>query len=611
MEMFTLKWFHILCYFFNNYFLSSIMSKEVNVLSLVTVNINNRQVQVEEGATILEAAKLLNIKIPTLCHLNLHDTKMVNQTASCRVCMVEVEGRRNLAPACATPVYNNMVVKTNSIRAINARRTVVELLLSDHPKDCLTCDKNTNCELQKLASDLGVREIHYEGEISTYPIDDSSHSIVRNLDKCILCRRCETMCNKVQTVNVLSGVDRGFNTVVAPAFNLPMTDTACTYCGQCVAVCPTAALTEVNNVPKLWRALKDKEKYVIVQTAPAVRVALGEEFGMEPGTVVTGKMASALRALGFAKVFDTDFAADLTIMEEASEFVHRLQHGGRLPILTSCCPGWVKFFEHQFPDLLDIPSSCKSPHEMFGAVAKTYLAEKLGVDPKKVVVVSIMPCLAKKYEAARPELSNDGMQDVDIVITTRELAKMLREAGIDFASLDDGDFDNPLGESTGASVIFGATGGVIEAALRTAYEWLTNETLENVEFNDLRGMTGVKEASVRINDMDVKIAVAHGLGNARKILEDIRAGKANYHAIEIMACPGGCIGGGGQPYIFGDTDILKKRAEGIYNEDRNKPIRKSHENPAVKALYEEFLGEPYGEKAHHLLHTSYVEREKL
>jgi NADH-quinone oxidoreductase subunit G len=583
----------------------------VKILSLVTITINNRQIQVEEGTTILEAAKLLNIKIPTLCHLNLHDTKMVNQTASCRVCMVEVDGRRNLAPSCATPVFDKMVVRTNSIRAINARRTVVELLLSDHPKDCLICAKNTDCELQALAADLGVREIPYKGEMSTYQIDESSASIVRNLDKCILCRRCETMCNKVQTVNVLSGVERGFQTVVAPAFNLPMTETSCTFCGQCVAVCPTAALTEVNNVPKVWRALKNKDKYVIVQTAPAVRVALGEEFGLEPGTVVTGKMAAALRSLGFDKVFDTDFAADLTIMEEASEFVHRLQHGGRLPILTSCCPGWVKFFEHQFPDLLDIPSSCKSPHEMFGAVAKTYLAQKLGVAPENIVVVSVMPCLAKKYEAARPELSNEGNQDVDIVITTRELAKMLKEAGIDFNSLEDSDFDNPLGESTGASVIFGATGGVLEAALRTAYEWLTEETLENVEFHALRGLDGVKEATVRINDMDVNVAVAHGLGNARKILEDIRDGKANYHAIEIMACPGGCINGGGQPYNHGDVEIIKKRTAGLYSEDRGKTRRKSHENEAVLKLYEEFLGEPYGEKAHELLHTHYVKRQKI
>lgn len=585
--------------------------KEVKSLSLVTIVINSKQIQVEEGITILEAAKHLNIKIPTLCHLDLHDIKMVNQTASCRVCMVEVEGRRNLAPACATPVANGMVIKTNSIRAVKARRTVVELLLSDHPKDCLVCEKNTDCELQRLAAELEVREIPYKGEKSTYPVDNSSKSIIRNMDKCILCRRCETMCSKVQTVNVLSAVERGFETIISAPFNLPMSETSCTFCGQCVSVCPTAALTEVNNVPKVWRALNDKNKIVIVQTAPAVRAALGEAFGMEPGTNVTGKMVAALRALGFKKVFDTDFAADLTIMEEASEFIHRLQHGGRLPILTSCCPGWVKFFEHQFPELLDIPSTCKSPQQMFGALAKTYLAEKMNINPKNMVLVSVMPCLSKKYEASRPELSRNGAPDVDIVISTRELAKILKEAGIDFNFLEDEDFDRLLGESTGASVIFGATGGVLEAALRTAYEWLTEETLENVEFTALRGMDGIKEAAVQIKDMNVKLAVAHGLGNARKLLEDIKSGKAEYHAIEIMACPGGCIGGGGQPYINGDAEVLKKRAEAIYGEDRSKVRRKSHENPEVKKLYEEFLGEPYGDKAHELLHTHYIKRRKM
>lgn len=585
--------------------------EEVRTLSLVTITVNNKQIQVEEGTTILEAAKQLNIKIPTLCHLNLHDTKMVNQTASCRVCMVEVEGRRNLAPACATPVANGMIIKTNSIRAVKARRTVVELLLSDHPKDCLVCEKNRNCELQTLAADLEVREIPYVGEMSTYPIDNSSKSIIRNLDKCILCRRCETMCNKVQTVNVLSAVGRGFETVIGPAFHLPMNDTACTFCGQCVAVCPTGALTEVNNVPRVWRALNDKKKTVIVQTAPAVRAALGEEFGMEPGTNVTGKMVAALKALGFHRVFDTDFAADLTIMEEASEFLHRLEEGKRLPILTSCCPGWVKFFEHHFSDLLDIPSTCKSPQQMFGTIAKNYLAKKMEIDPKNMVVVSVMPCLSKKYEAARPELSYKGNPDVDIVISTRELAKMLKESGIDFASLEDENFDRPFGETTGASVIFGTTGGVLEAALRTVYEWLTNETLNHVEFSDLRGMEGIKEASVKIKDLDVKVAVAHGLGNARKLLESIRNGKVHYHAIEIMACPGGCVGGGGQPYINGDTEILKKRAEALYSDDRNNTRRKSHDNPEIKKLYEEFLSEPYGEKAHELLHTYYTRRRKM
>lgn len=578
---------------------------------MVKLTINNRDVEVPAGSTILEAAKKLNIKIPTLCHMDLHDLKMVNQAASCRVCVVEVEGRRNLAPACATPVFEGMVVRTDTVKSIKARRTVVELLLSDHPQDCLMCEKNTDCELQSLAADLGVREVRYKGAQSSYPMDTSSKSIVRNMDKCILCRRCETVCNEVQTVNVLSGIGRGFETVVGTSFDLPMHETACTFCGQCIAVCPTAALTEVNNISKVWDALNDKSKFVIVQTAPAVRVALGEEFGMDPGTVVTGKMATALRNLGFAKVFDTDFAADLTIMEEASEFVHRLQHGGKLPILTSCCPGWVKFFEHQFNDMLDIPSSCKSPHEMFGAIAKTYLAEKLGVKAEDMVVVSVMPCVAKKYEAARPELANEEMKDVDLVITTRELAQMLREAGVDFSSIEDGEFDNPMGESTGASVIFGATGGVIEAALRTAYEWLTKETLENVEFTALRGFDGIKEATVNINGDDVKIAVSHGLGNARKLLEAIRAGEADYHAIEIMACPGGCIGGGGQPYHHGDIEILKKRTEGIYSEDRSKVVRKSHENESIKKLYDEFLGEPYGEKAHKLLHTHYVKRQKI
>lgn len=580
-------------------------------MAMINLTINNQNVAVAEGSTILEAAKKLEIKIPTLCHLDLHNLKMVNKAASCRVCVVEVEGRRNLAPACATPVFEGMVVHTNTIRCIKARRVVVELLLSNHPKDCLVCEKNLECELQAIAAELNIREIKYKGERAKHPMDTSSKSIVRNMDKCILCRRCETMCNEVQTVHVLSAVNRGFDTFIAPSMNLPMHETTCTFCGQCVAVCPTGALTEVNNISRVWDAIVDKKKVVIVQTAPAVRVALGEEFGAEPGTRVTGKMVTALRQLGFDKVFDTDFAADLTIMEEASEFVHRLQHGGKLPILTSCCPGWVKFFEHQFSDMLDIPSTSKSPHEMFGVIAKSYYAEKMGIDPKDIHVVSVMPCLAKKYESARPELSREGMQDVDTVITTRELAQMLKEANINLMTLDEDEFDNPLGESTGAGVIFGATGGVIEAALRTAYEWLTKETLEKVEFHDLRGFDGIKEATVKVNDLDVKIAVAHGLGNARTLLERIRAGEAEYHAIEIMACPGGCIGGGGQPYHHGDIEILKKRMAGIYEEDEAKTIRKSHENPYIKKLYEEYLGEPYGEKAHDLLHTHYVARRKM
>jgi NADH-quinone oxidoreductase subunit G len=580
-------------------------------MQMINLTINDQPVQVAPGATILEAAKQLGIYIPTLCHLDLHDLKMVNQVSSCRVCMVEVQGRRNLAPACSTPVTEGMVVRTDSIRAIKSRRVVLELLLSNHPQDCLICERNGNCELQKLAAELGVREIKYQGSKSKHTKDTSSYSLVRNPDKCILCRRCVTMCNEVQSVGVYSAVDRGFDTSIKTAFDLPMIETTCTFCGQCVSVCPTGALTEVDNTRKVWEALQKPGKVVIAQTAPAIRVALGEEFGMEPGTSVTGKMATALRRLGFNRVMDTDFAADLTIMEEASELVHRLQHGGRLPILTSCCPAWVKFIEHQFPELLDIPSTCKSPHEMFGAIAKTYLAAKMGIKPEDMVIVSIMPCLAKKYEAVRPELAGENLPNVDYVLSTRELARMIREAGIDFANLPDEEFDSPFGSSTGAAVIFGTTGGVIEAALRTAYEWLTGQKLADVEFTQLRGLDGIREATVRINDLDLKIAIAHGLGNARKLLEAIRDGKANYHAIEIMACPGGCVGGGGQPYHHGNIELLKKRAAALYEEDRSKPLRCSHDNPDIIQLYKEFLGEPYGEKAHELLHTHYTKREIL
>ncbi|SEF38594.1 NAD(P)-dependent iron-only hydrogenase catalytic subunit [Caloramator fervidus] len=578
---------------------------------MINITINDIKLQVPYGTTILDAAKMANIHIPTLCHLNLHDINMVNRTASCRVCLVEVEGRRNLAPACATECFEGMVVKTNTERAIRARRTMVELLLSDHPTDCLVCEKNGNCDLQRLAAELGIRKIRYEGEKSTYTKDSSSGALYRNPDKCIMCRRCETMCNEVQTCGIYSAVDRGFETVVAPAFNLPMIDTQCTFCGQCVSVCPTAALTEVSYVDKVWEALFDSEKYVIAQTAPAIRVALGEEFGLNPGDNVTGKMVAALRRLGFKKVFDTNFAADVTIVEEAKEFIDRLNGKGRLPILTSCCPSWVKFIEHQFPELLDIPSTCKSPHMMFGAIAKTYFAEKFNIDPEKIVVVSIMPCIAKKYEIQRKEFKHGNLQDVDYVITTREFARMIREAGLDFTKLPDEDFDNPLGESTGAAVIFGATGGVIEAALRTAYEWITGESLGNVEFNEVRGLKGFKEATVKIKDMDIKIGVANGLGNARKLLEDIRDGKRFYHAIEIMACPGGCINGGGQPYHHGNLDIVKARLEALYKLDKSKPLRKSHENPAVIQMYKEYIGEIGGEKAHKLLHTHYTKREKI
>lgn len=578
-------------------------------MSSVNLIINGTNVEVESDTTVLDAAKSIGVKIPSLCHLNLKDMKMVNKCASCRVCMVE--SNKGLIPACGTVVKNGMEVKTHSIKAIKARRTVVELLLSNHPQDCLMCDKNRNCELQNIAADLGIREIKYKGAKTNLGLDTSSKSIVKNLDKCILCRRCETMCNEVQTVGVLSGVNRGFETVVGTFFDAPMHESDCTFCGQCIAVCPTAALTEVNNTPKVWDVLDKKGETTVVQVAPAVRVAIGEEFGMEPGAISTGKLVSALKELGFKYVFDTNFAADLTIIEEASEFIHRVQHGGKLPMLTSCCPAWINFFEKHFEDLLDIPSSCKSPQEMFGSIAKNYFAPKVGIEPSDLTVVSVMPCVAKKYEAARPELSNKGVSDVDIVITTRELAKMIKEAGINFEQLQERDFDNPLGESTGAGSIFGTTGGVLEAALRTAYEWVTKETLEEIEFTSLRGFDGIKEATINIGGTDINVAVASSLGNARKILEDIRQGKSNYHLIEIMACPGGCIDGAGQPYHHGNFDIVKKRSEALYNIDSNKQIRKSHENLAIKTLYDEFLGEPYGKTAHKYLHTYYFDKSMV
>jgi NADP-reducing hydrogenase subunit HndD len=545
--------------------------------------------------------------------MKLHDLNIENKPGGCRVCVVEVEGRRNLAPACCTEVNEGMVVNTHSIRAINARRTVLELILSDHPADCLICAKSGNCELQDMAHQLGIREIHYQGEQSHYR-QDTSPAIIRDVDKCIMCRRCEMMCNEVQTVGVLSAINRGFNSVVSPAFEMNLDHSVCTYCGQCVAVCPTGALTEVDETGKVIRALSDPAKTVIVQTAPAVRAALGEEFDMEPGTLVTGKLVAALTRLGFDYVFDTDFAADLTIMEEGTELLNRLSKhlAGdkevKLPILTSCCPAWVKFFEHQFPEMKDIPSTARSPQQMFGSIAKTYFAEKLGIKRENMVVVSIMPCVAKKYECGRDEFKVNGNPDVDHAITTRELAALIKISNINFKTLPNEDFDNPLGESTGAAVIFGTTGGVIEAAVRTAYELHTKKILPRLDFDELRGMEGIRQATIDFDGLPVKIGIAHGLGNARKLLEDIQAGKSEFHAIEIMSCPGGCIGGGGQPYHHGNADILKKRQMAIYQEDRNKTVRKSHENPYIIELYNEFLGKPMSEKAHKLLHTEYFDR---
>jgi NADH-quinone oxidoreductase subunit G len=575
---------------------------------MIPLTINGMTVQAKEGSTILEAARQLGIRIPTLCNFEMDAFGIKHRLGSCRVCMVEVEGRPNLAPACATPVMLGMHVYTNTMRVFNARRTVLDLILSNHPKECLTCHKNLHCELQALSEEMGLLEVKYQGEQAQHKIDLANESIVRDMNKCIYCRRCEMACNQIQTVGILSGVDRGFMATVAPTSKRPLDETKCVFCGQCVAVCPVGALNEVDRTHEVWLALNDKSKTVIVQTAPAVRAALGEEFGQSPGTLVTGKMVTALRMLGFKAVFDTDFAADLTIMEEAKELVDRIKANQNLPILTSCCPGWVKFFEHQFPDLIHIPSSAKSPQQMFGAIAKAYYAKKVAVAPKDLVVVSVMPCLAKKYEASREEFRRDGVRDVDIVISTRELARMIKEAGIQFAKLRNGNFDNPLGESSGAGVIFGASGGVLEAALRTAAEAITGQPLEQVDFEAVRGLSGTREATVTIGNLDLRAAIASGLGNARRLLEAIRAGKARYHAIEIMACPGGCLNGGGQPYIHGQAEILEKRRQALYDEDYGKAIRKSHENPYIKRLYEEFLGCPGSETAHHLLHTQYYGR---
>ncbi len=581
------------------------------------VIINGKELLVEPGTTVLEAANELGFNIPTLCHLDLHGTKMKANAASCRVCVVEVEGRRNLAPACSTPVFDGMVVKTNTVRVLEARKIVTELLLSDHPKDCLTCSKSGSCELQDLAHMVGLREVSLTGkEMSAYKQDHSA-SIIRDMDKCILCRRCETMCNEVQEVGALSGINRGFEAVVATAFELPLVDTVCTHCGQCVAVCPVGALSETDHTWNVIESIANPKKIVVVQVAPAVRVALGEEFGEEPGEIVTAKMVSALRLLGFDYVFDTDFAADLTIMEEGTEMLDRLTrflNGDKdvpLPILTSCCPAWVNFVESQFPDLVDIPSSAKSPMQMFGAVAKNYYAEKIGVDRKDLVVVSVMPCLAKKYEADRDEFKVDGNPDVDLVITTRELANLIKQANIDLFDIEDSDFDHPLGESTGAAVIFGSTGGVIEAALRTAYEVHTKKTLEKIDFDQLRGFEGVRAAKVDFDGLELNIGIAHGLGNAKALLTEVQNGNPrNFHAIEVMACPGGCVGGGGQPYHHGDTDIIKKRQEAIYKVDKDMTIRKSHENPSVIKVYEEYFGKPMSHKAHELLHTHYAPKTK-
>ncbi len=581
----------------------------------IKLTIDNIPVTVAPGTTLLDAAQSVGIDIPTLCHIDLKGTCVKNNPASCRICVVEVEGRRNLAPSCATMCMEGMVVKTNSARVIRARKTIAELMLSDHPNDCLTCPKCSDCELQRLVMRFNIRQMPFQGGEQSTRKKEVTAAITRNMDKCILCRRCESVCNNVQSVGVLGAIRRGFDTTIAPTFDRMFKDTDCSYCGQCVAVCPTGALTERDNTDRLLDDLCDPNKIVIAQPAPAVRVALGEEFGMKPGTIVTGKLVTALKHLGFTKVFDTDFAADLTIMEEGAEILKRLKaflagdKTVKLPIMTSCCPAWVNFFEHNYPDLLDYPSSAKSPAQMFGAIAKTWWCEKRSINPKKVVVVSIMPCLAKKYECEREEFSVDGVPDVDYSISTRELARLIKRSNIRFADLPDSDFDTPMGESSGAGAIFGATGGVMEAALRTVYEVYTGKELPKLEFTQVRGLEGIKEATIDLNGFPLKVCVAHTLSNARIVMDRLRAGKLDYHVVEVMACPGGCIGGAGQPYHHGHAEILQARMEATYREDEGKAIRMSHKNPDIIKLYEEYLGEPLGERSEQLLHTHYFNKQ--
>lgn len=574
-------------------------------MEMITLTINGQTVQAPKNATILEAARSAGIHIPTLCY---HSE--LAQEGACRLCVVEATGARTLVASCVYPVAEGMVVKTNTDKVRAARRMVVELLLANHPKDCLACQKSGDCELQNIAADLGLRKIRFEGGArKAHTIDASNPCLVRDQEKCILCGRCIRVCRDVQGMSVYSFAERGFDTIVSTAFEQDLGKVECSYCGQCASVCPTGAIVEKDDTEKVWSAINDPDKIVIVQTAPAVRVALGEELGMEPGSIVTGKMVAALRNLGFDKIFDTNFSADLTIMEEGHEFLHRLTNGGVLPMITSCSPGWVNMIELKYPDLLPHLSSAKSPQQMFGAIAKTYYAEKAGIDPAKIVSVSVMPCTAKKAEAARPEMNASGYRDVDVVITTRELGRMIREAGLDFKHLPEDSYDSPLGTGTGAAVIFGTTGGVMEAALRTVADVLTGENLQTVDYNDVRGMEQTREAELTIAGNTVKIAVVHTLASARKILERIRAGEADYQFIEVMACPGGCIGGGGQP-IPVNAEIRRARREGLFDCDSANELRKSHENPEIKELYDTWLGKPLGEKAHSLLHTHYHQQTR-
>ena len=586
-------------------------------MSDVTLKIDGVSVTVPAGTTVLEAAKIAGIRIPTLCYM-----KDVNEIGACRMCLVETGGRAPAA-ACVMPVEalprnratGEINVKTNTPLLRSIRKTNLELLLSNHDKKCLSCPRNTNCELQQLCREYGVEdENRFAGSMTKAVVDTSSLAIVRNNAKCILCRRCSAVCEKVQKVGVIGPIMRGMNTQISTPWGMALADTGCINCGQCVAACPTGALSEKDDTDKVWAALADPTKHVVVQSAPAVRAALGEEFGLPIGTSVTGKLAASLRRLGFDKVFDTDFAADLTIMEEATELVGRVKEGGVLPMITSCSPGWIKFCETYYPEFIPNLSSCKSPHEMEGAVIKSYYAEKAGIDPASIVVVSVMPCTAKKYEAARPELGHDGLADVDVVITTRELARMIKQAGIDFTRLPDERFDEMLGDYSGAAVIFGVTGGVMEAALRTAYEVITGDKLAKLEFTDVRGFEGVKEASYNLNGLELKVAVANSTGAASQLLDAVKAGEKSYTFIEIMGCPGGCVNGGGQPIVSPtvreDVDVKGLRAKALYDEDAALSVRKSHELPAITKLYDEYFGKPNSHKAHELLHTTYTARKK-
>jgi iron-only hydrogenase group A len=576
-------------------------------MSTVKLTIDNRKIEVEAGTTILEAAKQNGIKIPTLCAW----TEAGHTPGACRVCMTEVEGQRSLIAACVFPVNEGMVVRTNTEQVRQARKMVVELLLANHPQECNFCVRNGNCELQKVAEYVGLREVRFD--YTQFPkegmIDRSSPSIVRDSRKCIECHRCVTVCEQIQTVSVLTPAHRGSKVKVVPAFDLPLIESNCVACGQCIMACPVGALYEKDDIDSVWKALNDPTKHVVVQEAPAIRAALGEEFGMPVGTLVTGKMIAALRRLGFDKVFDTNFTADLTIIEEGNELLKRVKEGGKLPMITSCSPGWIKFCEHFYPELVDHLSTCKSPQQMFGALAKTYYAETAGIDPKDIVSVSIMPCTAKKFECQRPEMDASGFRDVDYVLTTRELARMIKEGGIDFVNLADEEYDAPMGEYTGAATIFGATGGVMEAALRTVYAVVTGENLPSLDITPVRGLEGVKEATVKVGALgDVKFAVAHGLGNARKIMDKIRDGSADYAFIEIMCCPGGCIAGGGEP-IPTNNEIRKLRSDALYRDDgKVQKLRQSHENPSITKIYDKFLKEPLGHKSHELLHTKYKQR---